>query len=485
MGKHALIALLLLATVGCSTRPSSVYKDPKAGVDRRVEDLLRHMSETEKFDLLRFGKANARLGIPALRVQTAAPASGLALEATWNPEIVRQVATHADTAFGYYGEDPWLASRMAVAWTSAVQADERIGTMLNFPCAAAGQADARALNEIYYPPYRSAIEEAGLWSVTTSCPGDQALLDWGFRGFIVGSQAGGDEELRRVLRAMFAAGLFDDQPSKKDPAELKRVERIANDESVVLLKNEGNLLPLYSTQLHTIGVVGTKEEVDAIRQRAGATPIVEKDNAADVTIVFNKDQPLIVKDDKRVALLESWGNAAAATDVIFGDVNPSGKLPITVPKGAVAAHDGIYAGYRYFDKHGIEPLYPFGFGLSYTTFDWSDLRIFPASPRYGQTVQVVLKVKNTGLRAGAETVELYIHQVKSSVDRPPKELKAFARVELKPGEERDVAMTLDRHSMSFYDPQVKDWATEPGVFEVLLGTSSRDIRLKGSFELFP
>jgi beta-glucosidase len=166
-------------------------------------------------------------------------------------------------------------------------------------------------------------------------------------------------------------------------------------------------------------------------------------------------------------------------------VNPSGKLPITVAKTSLNAHDGIYAGYRYFDKNGIEPLYPFGFGLSYTTFEWSELRIFPASPRYGQTVQVIVRVKNTGSRVGAETVELYIHQLKPSVERPPKELKAFSRVELKPGESRDVSMTLDRHSLSFYDPQQKDWATEPGVFEVLLGTSSRDIRIKGSLELFP
>jgi len=109
-----------------------------------------------------------------------------------------------------------------------------------------------------------------------------------------------------------------------------------------------------------------------------------------------------VKDDKRQALLEAWGNPVAATDTIFGDSNPSGKLPVTLPRGPVAAHEGLYAGYRYFDKNGIEPLYPFGFGLSYTTFEWTDLRIFPASPRYGQTVQVVLRVRNTGSRVGAE-----------------------------------------------------------------------------------
>jgi beta-glucosidase len=186
--------------------------------------------------------------------------------------------------------------------------------------------------------------------------------------------------------------------------------------------------------------------------------------------------------------MEAWDSgkeaAQAATDVIFGDVNPSGKLPVTVPKAPVNDRDGIFVGYRYFDQHNIEPLFPFGFGLSYTTFDWSDLRIFPATPRYGQQVQAVVKLRNTGTRAGTETVELYVHQVKSSLERPPKELKAFLQVELKPGESRDVPLSLDRHSMWFYDPAVKDWATEPGVFEVLAGPSSRDIRLKGSFRLF-
>jgi beta-glucosidase len=191
----------------------------------------------------------------------------------------------------------------------------------------------------------------------------------------------------------------------------------------------------------------------------------------------------------RKALLQVWNmdaNAAAgATDVIFGDANPSAKLPLTLPKTPVNVHDGIYVGYRYFDKNDIEPLYAFGFGLSYTTFQWSDLRIFPATPRYGQTVQVVVKVANTGSRAGTETIEVYVHQVKSSLERPPKELKAFKQVDLKAGETEEVALTLDRHSMSFYDPAAHDWATEPGVYEVLVGASARDIRLKGSFQLFP
>lgn len=196
--------------------------------------------------------------------------------------------------------------------------------------------------------------------------------------------------------------------------------------------------------------------------------------------------------DQVPAVLDAWisgpesGHALAAA--IFGDIDPSGKLPVTFARAAKDSNDagggeGIYVGYRYFDKHNIEPLFPFGYGLSYTTFAYSDLKIFPAAPQYGQLVQVALKVKNTGSRAGAEVVEVYVHQEKASVDRPFRELKAFKRVELKPGETREVALELDRHSMSFWDPLVKSWEAQPGVFDVLVGSSSRDIRLNGTFEL--
>jgi hypothetical protein len=477
--KFALLASFCLALAGCSGKPQPVYQDPRANVDRRTEDLLRRMSANEKLDLLRTGHANTRLGIPALDVQTSAPASGLALAATWNPAIASQVAAHSNSGFGAYGEDPWLASRMSVAWTSGAQSEGRIPAMMGMPCP---DIDPRVSNEILFPAFRAAIEEAGLWAIQSACAEQPELGDWGFRGFLVGNRNDDEDSVRRVLRAMFGAGLFDGPLPKKDPAESQRIARIAAEQSVVLLENQGDLLPLYATKIHSIGVVGSEELLNAVRQRAGATAVIQGDGA-DVVISAPQGQPVTVQDRTRKATLEAWGNAPAATDVIFGDVNPSGKLPVTIDPRP--ASEGIYVGYRYFDQHNLQPQYPFGFGLSYTAFEWTNLRIFPASPRYGQTVQVVVNVHNTGQREGADTVEVYVHQRKSSVARPPKELKAFARVELKPGEAKDVAVTLDRHSMSFYDPAVKDWATEPGVFEVLVGASAREIRLKGSFELFP
>ena len=115
--------------------------------------------------------------------------------------------------------------------------------------------------------------------------------------------------------------------------------------------------------------------------------------------------------------------------------------------------------------------------------DYSGLAISPAKVAAGKKVEVTMQVRNSGSRAGTEIVQLYVHDVKSSVDRPLKELKGFQRVTLNPGEAKDVAFTLDQSAMSFFSTAKDDWVAEPGVFEVWIGASSRDIRLKGAFEL--
>jgi beta-glucosidase len=142
-------------------------------------------------------------------------------------------------------------------------------------------------------------------------------------------------------------------------------------------------------------------------------------------------------------------------------------------------------GYRGFDRKNVEPLFPFGHGLSYTRFDYSGLKITPAKAAAGKPVEVTARVRNSGSRAGAEVVQLYVHDVKSSVDRPVKELKGFRRVMLNPGQAQDVTFTLDKPALSFYSAAKDDWVAEPGAFEVWIGASSRDIRLKGAFELTP
>jgi beta-glucosidase len=193
---------------------------------------------------------------------------------------------------------------------------------------------------------------------------------------------------------------------------------------------------------------------------------------------------------------QEGGHAIAS--ILFGDANPSGKLPVTFPKemkdSAAYGHypgtnlhveyaEGIYVGYRHFDAHQIEPLFPFGYGLSYTKFEYSGLKVTPATVAPGQKVTVALQVRNTGERAGAEVVQLYLHDVKSSLPRPPQELKRFRRVALEPGAEKTVTFVIDQPALSFYSPEKHAWVAEPGVFEVLVGASSRDIRLKGAFTL--
>jgi beta-glucosidase len=206
--------------------------------------------------------------------------------------------------------------------------------------------------------------------------------------------------------------------------------------------------------------------------------------------------------DSVKALVQVWfpgqEGGTAIADILFGDTNPSGKLPTTFARkwedcpaygrfpgetGSVDYSEGIYVGYRYFDKNGIEPLFPFGHGLSYTTFEYGKLRVSPSRIGAGGRVTARLSIRNTGPVAGAEVVQVYVSDPESSVDRPVKELKAFRKVHLEPGQSRDIDFSLDQDAFSFWDPVSKTWKAEPGRFKVLVGGSSRDIRQEGEFEL--
>ena len=188
---------------------------------------------------------------------------------------------------------------------------------------------------------------------------------------------------------------------------------------------------------------------------------------------------------------QGWGRAVA--DVLFGVVSPSGKLAETFPKklsdnpsylnfpgedDRVEYREGIFMGYRYYDKKEIDVLFPFGYGLSYTTFEYSDLRLDKKEMTEQDTLRVSVKVKNMGKMLGKEIVQLYVRDVESSVIRPEKELKGFEKVELNPGEEKEVIFTLDKRAFAYYNVDLKDWHVESGEYEVLIGKSSMDIVLK-------
>lgn len=216
------------------------------------------------------------------------------------------------------------------------------------------------------------------------------------------------------------------------------------------------------------------------------------------------------------AIVQGWylGSEAgtALASVLVGDVNPSGKLPFTFPvrledvgahklgeypgnkeKLAKSKHSGdtinttyhedIFVGYRWADKKKIKPLFPFGHGLSYTTFAYSKPSADKKTMTADDTISFTVNVKNTGTREGQEVVQLYISDKKFSLPRPVKELKAFQKVRLAPGEEKAVTLTIDKKALSFFDDAKHEWVAEPGRFEAIIGSSSRDIKGIVPFEL--
>ncbi|OCX52745.1 glycosyl hydrolase [Mucilaginibacter sp. PPCGB 2223] len=401
-----------------------------------------------------------------------------------------------------------------------------------------------------------------------------------------------NDAVRRILRKKFELGLFDDpyrfsNPEREakvlnDPANKKTAREVA-DKSIVLLKNEKDLLPL-SKNIGSIAVVGplAKSNIDMMgfwsvkwdndhlislyeglenkvskqtkliyakgcnindEQESGFAEAVNVAKNADVVImavgeaydmsgeaksrtnihlpgvqeklikaVKATGKPVIVLVMAGRPLIFNWtannvnsilytwwlgseaGNAMA--DVIFGDYNPSGKLPMSFPRAegqlplyynqkntgrpVVNPKDVLYKS-AYIDLPNT-PRYAFGYGLSYTTFSLTDLKLSKEKITNGETLTATCTLKNTGKYAGAEVVQLYLRDMVASVTRPIKELKGFQKVYLKPGESREVTFTVDKEKLSFYDQAMK-WTTEPGQFKLMIGNSSDHIVLETNFEL--
>lgn len=207
--------------------------------------------------------------------------------------------------------------------------------------------------------------------------------------------------------------------------------------------------------------------------------------------------------NKVPSVVQGWflgteaGNALA--DILFGDVNPSGKITFSFPiklsdnaahaKGefpgneTIRYNEDLYVGYRWHDKEKIKPLFPFGHGLSYTTFAYGKVTADKKSLTENETIRISVPVKNTGKRAGAEIVQVYVQDVKSSLPRPIKELKGFEKVYLNPGEEKTVTIELDKSSLSYFDDKKHAWVAESGEFKAIVGASSENIKGEVSFEL--
>jgi len=543
--------------------------------------------------------------------------------------------------FEYFSEDPYLSSEMAANHIKGVQS-QGVGSSLKHFCAnnqehrrlsVNASVDERTLREIYFASFEGAVKQSHPWTVMCSynrVNGEYAsensyLLtdilknEWEHDGFVVsdwgavndrvkGIKAGLDLEMpfsggerdkqiadaiasgelsketldrvvERLLKIIFRAvdnkktnATFD----KKAHHELAR--EVAR-ESMVLLKNEDDILPLKkqgkialigafakeprfqgggSSHVHPIylsnaydGIVNKKDQkaeiiyskgydiesdtidetlIDEAKKTAaksdvavifvGLTESYESEGydrehlsipeshkklieaVAEVqsktVVVLSNGSPIDMPwIDKAKAVLETYlgGQAMgeAIADILFGDFSPCGKLAETFPVklshnpsylnfpgegDLVEYREGLFVGYRYYDTKNITPLFPFGFGLSYTNFEYSDINLSKKEIMDNETLNVSVKVKNTGKVRGKEIVQLYIRDNEKSVIRPDKELKGFEKVELDVGEEKTITFALSKRAFAYYNTEIKDWYVESGDFEVLIGKSSSEIVLK-------
>lgn len=240
----------------------------------------------------------------------------------------------------------------------------------------------------------------------------------------------------------------------------------------------------------------TPQQVALIKAVSAAQP--------QTVVILNNGSAVTMSEwiDGVAAVLEAWmmgqAGGGAIADVLFGVVNPSGRLTETFPlkladtpahinfpgeNGVVRYGEGLFIGYRYYDAREMPVLFPFGHGLSYTTFAWSNPRLSASEITDRDSLTVSVDVTNTGDLAGKEVVQVYVHDRHSSLRRPYKELKGFAKVALRPGETKTVSITLDFRAFAFYHPGYRQWIAEDGVFDILIGASAADIRFRQAVTL--
>ena len=246
-----------------------------------------------------------------------------------------------------------------------------------------------------------------------------------------------------------------------------------------------------------------RKDLDLTGQQVALIQAVTKVQPRTV-VILNNGSAVAMSEwiDATAAVLEAWmmgqAGGGAIADILFGKVNPSGKLAETFPlklpytpaylnypggHGEVRYGEGIFIGYRYYDAREIPVLFPFGHGLSYTTFAYSSPRISASACQDTDKLTVSVDVSNTGSVTGKEIVQVYVHDRKSGLPRPPKELKGFAKVELQPGQTKTVTIPLDFRSFAYYHPAYKQWITEDGEFDILIGASASEIRFSETVTL--
>lgn len=283
---------------------------------------------------------------------------------------------------------------------------------------------------------------------------------------------------------------YDDFDSEQN--EMKQQEAIA------LAKQVDNVIVFAGIPEELEEAEGFDKEVTDLPQSQINLILSVVKEQPNTTVVLSNGSPVTMNEwvDEVPALVEGWfaGQAAgsAIADILFGFANPSGKLSETFPErishnpahltypgenGRVHYHEGVFVGYRYYDKKEIQPLFPFGHGLSYTEFTYDSIHVNKEAIQDDETVEVTVTVRNSGAMAGMEVIQLYVHDQESSVIRPLKELKKFKKVHLNPGEAKQITFTLSKQDFAFYDVLSQGWQVETGSFDLFIGRSVADIRL--------
>lgn len=548
--------------------------------------------------------------------------------------------------FEYFSEDPELAGEMGAAFIAGVQS-KGIGTSLKHFAGNSQEMkrmtsnsiiDERALREIYLRAFEKAVKKSQPWTVMnaynllngTYCSENDWLQnkvlrdEWGFKGAVVsdwgavndriaGLNAGNDLEMpssggvndAKIVEAV-KCGVIDEttldervdklidiilkgaankKPGYKfDVKAHNLLSRQIAEQSMVLLKNDGNILPLKRVEGEYVAVIGAFADnpryqgagssiinptmIDSGRRAFNNSPISvkfadgydrsgkRKDEDAYITEACNlaknaskavvfigltddyesegfdrstmklpdghnrlveavsrvNDNVIVVleggspvempwADDVKAILNAYLGGqsvAPAIVDVLTGKANPCGKLAETYPvclkdtptsfrypdsKEDVQYRESIFIGYRYYDKVERNVRFPFGFGLSYTSFEYSDIKLKKKNLTKGEGAKVTFTIKNTGDVAGSEIAQVYVAKPESKIFRAPKELKGFVKIHLEPGEEKKVSVELDDRAFAFWNTATEDWCVESGEYKILVGASSRDIRLEAAAKM--
>ena len=548
--------------------------------------------------------------------------------------------------FEYFSEDPELAGEMGAAFIAGVQS-KGIGTSLKHFAGNSQEMkrmtsnsiiDERALREIYLRAFEKAVKKSQPWTVMnaynllngTYCSENDWLQnkvlrdEWGFKGAVVsdwgavndrvaGLNAGNDLEMpssggvndAKIVEAV-KCGVIDEttldervdklidiilkgaankKPGYKfDVKAHNLLSRQIAEQSMVLLKNDGNILPLKRVEGEYVAVIGAFADnpryqgagssiinptmIDSGRRAFNNSPISVKfadgydrsgkrknedayiteacnlaKNASkavvfigltddyesegfdrstmklpdghnrlveavsrvndNVIVVLEGGSPVEMPwaDDVKAILNAYLGGqsvAPAIVDVLTGKANPCGKLAETYPiclkdtptsfrysdsKEDVQYRESIFIGYRYYDKVERNVRFPFGFGLSYTSFEYSDIKLKKKNLTKGEGAKVTFTIKNTGDVAGSEIAQVYVAKPESKIFRAPKELKGFVKIHLEPGEEKKVTVELDDRAFAFWNTATEDWCVESGEYKILVGASSRDIRLEAAAKM--